>query len=186
MRRMTPDLFWRKVDKSGECWLWTGSKVGIGYGKTHYEGKYWRAHRLSWKFTFGEIPDGLCVLHKCDNPACVRPDHLFLGTFDDNNKDMAKKGRSVKGDKNPRRLHPERYPIGDEHYSRTQPDRLARGKNHGCAKLTDDDVREIYRTYKNKLMNLGQLASQFHVSTFAVHCITTGKTWKHITSEINL
>lgn len=86
--------FWEKVKKSEGCWEWTGycSKVGHGQFQTLEKVDY--AHRYSWVLHNGEIPDGLCVLHKCDNPSCVNPEHLFLGTQQDNIIDMYKKERS--------------------------------------------------------------------------------------------
>lgn len=93
------DRFWDKVDKSGDCWLWTGAKGNqMGYGMFNLNGTK-RAHRVSWEICFGSIPKGLCVLHKCDVPLCVNPDHLFLGSNADNSRDKVDKGRSAKGEK---------------------------------------------------------------------------------------
>lgn len=86
--------FWRWVDKSGDCWLWMGAREGFGYGVFSIgTGRTVGAHRYSWQSTRGEIPSGMFVCHHCDVPACVRPDHLFLGTHTDNMVDMVKKGR---------------------------------------------------------------------------------------------
>lgn len=90
------DRFWLHVDKSGDCWLWTGATDHNGYGKVDYRTPLRRtlgAHRISWMLRYGDIPNGLKVLHKCDNPKCVNPDHLFLGTHQDNMDDMVAKGR---------------------------------------------------------------------------------------------
>ena len=95
--------FWDKVDKADGCWEWTAclkkGKKGNGYGFFWLHGKNFRAHRFSWIINFGNISDGLCVLHRCDNRRCVRPDHLFLGTVTDNNVDAIKKGRIFCKDK---------------------------------------------------------------------------------------
>lgn len=96
------ERFWSRVDKNGpvkreelgQCWLWTGTKWGIHYGKVGYvDGRLWSSHRFSWLLSTGQDPGGMCVLHKCDTPLCVNPGHLFLGTQDDNMKDRRAKGR---------------------------------------------------------------------------------------------
>lgn len=92
------DRFWSKVNKTSNCWLWTGVTRGMGYGMValrRVDGKQPRemAHRLSWQLANGPIPDGLLVLHRCDVPACVNPEHLFLGTTKDNAQDALRKGR---------------------------------------------------------------------------------------------
>lgn len=102
---MFPDVtvrrFWAKVAKGDSCWLWTASKRSKGYGAFVYpllgvvtQG---RAHRFSWELHNGPIPDGAFVCHKCDTPACVNPEHLFLGSNADNVADMMSKGRHVRG-----------------------------------------------------------------------------------------
>ena len=87
-------------DRSGgpdACWMWTGALAGRGYGKLRDVGvrRLLYAHRVSWEVTNGPVPDGFCVLHQCDNPACVNPSHLWVGTKKDNTQDMVRKGRGV-------------------------------------------------------------------------------------------
>lgn len=96
------EKFWShvKIEGPDDCWLWTGCLLGGGYGGFRVKAKTVRAHRQSWILTHGEIPDGLYVLHKCDNRKCVNPDHLFLGTQQDNMDDMTLKGRQAKGESN--------------------------------------------------------------------------------------
>lgn len=91
-RTSAESRFWSKVDTSGDCWLWT-SAATRGYGVIGSNGSYEYAHRMSWVLHNGPIPEGLWVLHRCDTPLCVRPDHLFLGTQTDNMRDAAAKGR---------------------------------------------------------------------------------------------
>lgn len=112
------ERFWAKVKKTEGCWLWTGSKARFGYGKIgtgRRSGKTVTAHRVSFEMHCGPIPEGLCVLHRCDTPACVNPLHLFLGTYRDNNIDKVLKGR-------------DKSPAGERHYA---------------TKLTDAQVAEI-------------------------------------------
>ena len=90
--------FWGKVDKSGECWEWGGSRNDKGYGRMQINKKVYKAHRLSFFLHYGKDPGKFLVLHKCDNPSCVRPDHLSLGTNSDNMKDMTSKNRQRKGE----------------------------------------------------------------------------------------
>jgi hypothetical protein len=96
-----PDLSQRtalsKVDRSGECWLWTGYVQSNGYAKTWYQGRVQWAHRIAWQEANGPIPEGMFVCHRCDVRRCVRPDHLFLGTQRDNMQDAVAKGRTAKG-----------------------------------------------------------------------------------------
>lgn len=145
------DRLWAKVDKSGgpdACWLWTGHRNQKGYGKIGADRKTIGAHRGAWMVTNGPIPDGLFVLHRCDNPPCCNPAHLFVGTNADNMTDMAQKGRRkgrAMGDSNGLRKHPESRAFGDRNAwakhpermaarrsgSRTHPERLARGDANG-------------------------------------------------------
>ncbi len=97
MNKTSEERFWDKVDKSGDCWLWTGGRVArygsFSYG--HSNSKRHRAHRYSWFLRYGSVPSGKHVLHSCDTPLCVRPSHLFVGTQADNNRDMRHKDRDV-------------------------------------------------------------------------------------------
>jgi hypothetical protein len=88
------ERFWKKVRKTESCWVWIGSRAGGTYGDIHKgHGKNIKAHIASWIMHFGPVPEGLKVLHRCDNYPCVRPDHLFLGTQVDNMRDCINKGR---------------------------------------------------------------------------------------------
>lgn len=87
------ERFWAKVEKTDGCWLWTAALSTTGYGRIGVGKKMAYTHRLSWEMHNGPIPPGMHICHHCDNPKCVRPDHLFLGTRTDNMRDMWRKGR---------------------------------------------------------------------------------------------
>lgn len=92
-KRPLEERFWEKVNKTETCWLWTGGCSKKGYGSIWNSEGEKQTHRLSWVIHYGAIPDDMKVLHKCDNPPCVNPDHLFLGSYADNNRDRDEKGR---------------------------------------------------------------------------------------------
>ncbi len=92
-RLVMPESFWAKVNKTDGCWLWTRAKGTGGYGNFWNDGAYRKAHRVAWAISNGPIPAGMDVCHRCDTPACVRPDHLFLGTAKDNMADCRSKKR---------------------------------------------------------------------------------------------
>jgi hypothetical protein len=142
--------FWNKVDKTESCWNWKGATARGGYGNASLKGRPKAAHRLAWIITYGDIPDGLCVCHHCDNHLCVRPDHLFLGTFSDNTKDMFRKHR-------------------DNH---------AKGER-GKAKLKEAEVVQIKRKLLNG-ETPSSIAPQFNISSSEIEHIKYGHSWKHI------
>lgn len=94
------ERFWSKADKSGDCWIWQGRLTTSGYGQFKADRKNWISSRVAYELTNGAIPPGLCVCHRCDNPLCVRPDHLWAGTNAENMDDLRRKGRAARGERN--------------------------------------------------------------------------------------
>lgn len=143
--------FWDKVHKTDGCWEWTASLDRYGYGKFSSEqGQWQRAHRISWQLTHGYIPPKTCVLHRCDNPKCVNPEHLFLGTHADNMRDMYAKDRR----------------------------RARRGESHGMARLSQVQVDAIRNLDANGNWTLLELATRFGVSQSTIWSVVNGKTWR--------
>jgi hypothetical protein len=158
VRQTLAERFWSKVDRRGpdDCWEWLGSR-DKGYGKIGSGGRRGRplqASRVSWEIHFGPIPDGLWVLHRCDNPPCVNPEHLFLGTRTDNIRDMHRKKRWAP---NP-----------------------VRGEDNCLAKLSGNQVREIRDSYQGRYGEKAALARRFGVSKNAIGNIIARKTWAHL------
>lgn len=165
-RPVTPlrDRFEAKVipEPMSGCHLWEGAVDGRGYGRVGSGGDRGRtliASRVAWTLYRGEIPEGLCVLHRCDNPACVNPDHLFLGTQQDNMRDMARKGRA--------RSVP------------NAPHRRARGESHGAATLTEADVREI-RRLRATGVNCVEIARRIGTTAVTARHVSNRYSWRHI------
>jgi len=157
------DRFWSNVNKNGNvvsyigspCWEWTGSKTPQGYGQVNAGVGVTnvRAHRLSWYLNNGEIGD-FHVLHKCDNPSCVNPSHLFLGTNADNVADCVAKGRQCKTD-------------------------WSAGEDNPMSKLIDSEVLEIRRLSESGIKGVA-IAKITGYSTSVISSVITRTTWKHI------
>lgn len=189
--------FWSKVNKDGPlpdqsnphyaglgpCWIYTGrGRNGSGYGLFGAQGRMLLVHRLSFRLVVGEIPKGegyhgTCVLHRCDNPICVNPEHFRLGTQQDNEDDKHLKGRAPKGDNHWSRLHPEKAARGDRNGAHTRPERVNRGEDVGNSKLTADQVREI-RSSTGSHASTGR---RYGVTGELVSLIRKRKVWKHLT-----
>ena len=158
--------FWKRIDKArgAPCWLWTGACSSFGHGHIKIAGKLVGTHRVSWLIHKGDIPNGLCVLHKCDVPACTRPSHLFLGTKADNIRDMEAKGRRIpiSGERHRVRLHPE----------------LVRGESNGRARLNAAQVIEIRA--KSDKTTIAEIAREYGMSEGAIRHIVKRRHWSHI------
>lgn len=146
----TSRRFWIKVAVRGanECWLWQAYIDQEGYGRFSFDGKRRFAHRAAWILTFGPLPNEARVLHKCDNPTCVNPAHLFIGTHQDNMNDRSAKGRTASGERN------------------------------GRAKLTWEIVNQIRAAHKPWKVGITKLAAQFGVSKWVVQDILRKRTWR--------
>jgi hypothetical protein len=138
------------TDKSGNCWEWTASKRN-GYGRIKVDKSMLSVHRLVYEMTNGKISKEMSVCHKCDNPSCVNPDHLFLGTHSDNMRDMVSKNR-----------------------------RDSKGSKNGRSLLTEPSVRIIKKLLLEGFMLQKDIASKFNVSISTISGINQDKTWRHI------
>ena len=145
--------FWESIDKktNEECWEWIKGKTSKGYGTVRYENKTYLAHRLAYQLFHNKTLDKLIfICHKCDNPLCCNPNHLFQGTNKDNIDDKVNKNRQTKGETN------------------------------ANVKLTSEQVISIRTTYENRNITHRQLASIYNVTSPTITAILKRKTWKHI------
>ena len=155
------ERFWPKVVKTEGCWGWIGAKDSGGYGQlgpTKTNRHHLKASRVSWELHFGPIPDGMYVCHRCDNPVCVRPDHLFLGTAADNMRDCVAKGRQV----------------------------ARSGEEAGNARLSAEDVADIRRRYVKGMhpkrrtgCSSSELAAEYGVTVQYIGQLANGK-WRKV------
>lgn len=147
--------FWTNciAKEPNECWEWKSCTHKGGYGLLTYRSKMYLAHRISWQIHFGPIPKGMFVLHKCDNPVCTNPNHLFLGTQADNMKDMFAKGRG-----NPGHIQ---------------------GEKVGTSKLTEKQVLEIRAKHASG-QSTRSLMAEYNFSKSGIEHIVARRTWKHV------
>ena len=147
------EFFWARVNKSPGCWIWTGGRTVALYGRLKIVDKIVYAHRYSYMLHHGEIPEEMCICHRCDNPSCVNPDHLFLGTKKDNSQDMIRKGRHRHG-------------------------RL-KGEDHPTAKLTAAQVLAI-RHARDVGLQYSDIALLFGICKSQVSNIVRRISWSHL------
>ncbi len=143
--------FWAAVGKSDGCWTWHGSKTAAGYGTLGSRETHVYAHRYSYALVHGPIPSGLHILHHCDNPPCVNPAHLFLGTHQDNMRDMRDKGRNY----------------------------AAAGEAHPRAKITENDVIDMRSLWALGAL-MRDLAAEYGLDDSTVFDIVRGNSWKRV------
>jgi hypothetical protein len=160
------------------CWSCTYVTTIGGYSRLKINGKLESAHRVAYQLWVGKISKDLCICHRCDNPSCINPKHLFLGTHQDNTADKIKKGRQAKGDRHGSRTHPERLARGYKHGSKTHPERWARGEKNGKAKITIIQAKEIisYMLQGCKLKDISMF-TKLPIST--IHSVFYKRTWRH-------
>jgi hypothetical protein len=163
MNENSEEKFWAKVASSNfddpyKCWKWTAARNNKGYGMCWCDGRLILAHRASYLFHLGEIPNGMFVLHKCDVPNCVNPTHLFLGNQFDNMRDMSRKGRQ---------------------FLQRNPERSIKGINHPRAKITEDEVLEIRRRYRDGGCQR-DIGREFGLGKTTVAHIVNKRTWRHL------
>ena len=150
MRKTTnEEFFWKRVKKTSSCWFWTGSKNKDGYGRMERRLPM-SSHRYSYELHFRRIPEGKILLHRCDNPSCVNPRHLLLGSHKTNAEDRRAKGRSALGVRN------------------------------GRAKLSEKTVRELRKTYVPWKNPMNKLAEKFNVCATTVEDALKNKTWQAV------
>jgi hypothetical protein len=147
-------IFSFRIKENNGCWEWCSKRDRAGYGQLTRERKNLMAHKLSYQIFVGPIKKGLYVCHKCDNPPCIRPDHLFLGTQKQNMKDCIEKGR---------------FKIGGNKYSAAANQRL-----------TEKQVKEIRRKYPSGNYTQLELAKFYGVTQTCISDILVFKTWKHL------
>lgn len=147
------------------CLIFQGYIDASGYGSDWVNAKPESSHRAAWIRTNGPIPNGLFVLHRCDVKACANPEHLFLGTQKDNVADMYAKGRGQ---------------LGETHWTRAKPNRVARGEDNGFSKLTEDQARQIKRLINQGEFTFTEIGGRFDISRYTVGLIARGKRWRHV------
>lgn len=168
------ERFWSKVKLASKsvCWDWQAStEKRNGYGQFGVgDGRWDRAHRVAWRLVHGEIPEGMCVLHTCDNRRCVNPNHLYLGTKKSNAQDRERRGRS-------------NHATGERHGRHTHPGQTS-GSRNGRAKLDEHAVRELLQKHFKQGTTKAALAREYNLSRTTVGHIVSGKLWPNVDGRV--
>jgi len=163
LQKTYSERFWKRI-KTGnpdECWPWSGAHNEHGYGSVCKDGVLRKAHRVAWELTFGKIPEGKWVLHKCDNPPCCNPNHLYIGTIVENTKDAIER---------------KRFRSGDQHWMKKHI-----GSANPNTKLKEETVRLVLLEASQKLLNANQISKKFNIPRTTLRRIIDRVTWKHVT-----
>lgn len=201
----TVKRFWSKADKNGplytdtqtgettHCWIWTGKPDPQGYGRFQIGNQNLLAHRISFEICHNESLGEFHALHRCDNPPCINPTHLFKGTHQDNMRDRDAKGRNTyysgddhwthkhperlaRGERNGKNTHPESRGYGENHWSHKHPDKVVKGEHNGSSKITLADVQAIRELHRQGL-SLAAIARLKNLSDTHVGRIVKGENW---------
>jgi hypothetical protein len=174
---LTPEFFRERtvIDPATQCWEMQNTLDPNGYGRPAFRGRRLFAHRASYEAFVGPVADGMFVCHHCDNPRCVNPRHLFLGTAAENNADRDRKGRGAK----PPAVPPERRARGSRNGSRTKPETVPRGEQHGMAKLDEAGAKTAIA-----LLHAGwpqqMIARRLGIRQTSVSNLKNAVTWAHL------
>jgi hypothetical protein len=186
MRELLPsevEKFLANVDRRGvdECWPWTGHRNYAGYGVMYLsQGRNnYATHRIAYFLETGKDLDGLFACHRCDNPPCCNPNHIFPGTAKQNTEDAVRKGRIATGDRAGARKHPDTLRRGSDHWAKRNPHLSARGERQGHAKLTEQAVREI-RLRSSVGHTNSEIAKDYGVRPGNIWHIVNGLSWRHV------
>lgn len=152
-RKSVQERFWSKVNRDNDdgCWEWVGGKVRGGYGWFKSDDKHYQAHRFVWMITYGEIPNGMLICHTCDNPSCVNPKHLWLGTDKTNAEDRVRKKRQSRGT-----------------------------TNHPKIRVSPEQVKEMRKVYSLGNISMRKLASIYGICYSETNAILNHRTWKDV------
>lgn len=158
-----------KINEDSGCHEWTAGLFERGYGAFRVSKQSLRAHRVAFLLSTGIQPLDLLVCHTCDNPKCVNPAHLFLGTSKNNSDDMFAKGRANKS-------------TGDKHGTKTKPERISKGEDRPLSKLKQFQIPEIRALAKSKKISQQEIALIYGVSRRLIGMVLKNKIWKHVKS----